>query len=206
LLLLALNLFLIPQFVEQWHFEHLRSELKSDASATNLIYPDGDRFGIKWLKSFAEARLSITSEAHFPIQNVNLSIWAIDKGDQIAGMAQLPGNEIDGCVIRRPRLEMLPKLVVRGANGSRADLSPLVNDGMNEGQLRDHYDVLCQRVGAGESVKLLLATLTLRKDGDATLAPDRLRITGDYETTPSEGSKRVRVDETIAVPRPQRWK
>jgi hypothetical protein len=204
--LVALNVGAIPQFIEQWRIEHIRAELAFTASAPGVAYPDGDHYGIKWSKGFAEVRLTVTSKAGFPIQNLNLSVWTADKGDAIAGMAQ-SDPEPQGCVVRRPRGLDLPPLVLRGIDGGRADVSPYMNDMMNANfPLRDHYDLLCQRILAGESIPLVIATLTARRNGDASFPPLHIHVKGDYETTAAEGSKRVTVDELVPISTLPPWK
>ena len=201
-----LNVGVLPQFVAQWRLEHMRSELKFDGSAPNVAYPDADHYGIKWSKDFSELRLTIKSESTAPIQNLTLSVAVIEKGEAIAGMAQ-PDQETSGCVVRRPRENLVPEVLLRGVDGSRANIAPFMNDMMNKGWVfRDHYDILCQRIMAGESIPLVMGTISEQRDGDMTVPPKRLHVTGDYETTAAEGSKRIRVDELVLVSIPQRWK
>jgi hypothetical protein len=197
----------LPQFVAQWRMEHIRSELKFNASIPGIAYPDGDHFGIKWSKSFVEVRLSVTSEEKFPIQNLDLSVWPINQPVALAGMAQTD-SEPQGCVVRRPREHMrFPSVILRGQDGGRADVSPYMNDRMNEIWLiRDHYDLLCQRILAGESIPLVMAGLPSNGQEGATIASSQLHIKGDYETTAAEGSKRVSVDEIVSISTLPRWK
>jgi len=200
--LVGLNVGVVPQFVAEWRTEHMHSELTFDASAPGLAYPDGDHYGIKWHKEFAEVRLTVTSKAQFPIQNVNLSIWTVDKTDTLAGMAQSE-SEPQGCVVRRPRGPSLPPLVLRGNDGSNADITPSISDMVNANwPLRDHYDLLCQRVLAGESITLVIAALMQKQNGGISLPPLFVHVKGNYETAATEGSKRVEVDEVLPVSRP----
>lgn len=196
----------VPQFREQWRMEHMRSELAFNASAPGVAYPDGDHYGIKWFRGFAEVRLTVTSKAQFPIQSLNLSIWPAAKADAIAGMAQVD-QEPQGCVIRRPREQLIPSTVLRGQDGSTADIAPFMNDQLNAvSTIRNHYDLLCQRILAGESIPLVIASLTLKTNGDMVIPPTQLHVIGDYETTAAEGSKRVPVDETVPISALQPWK
>jgi hypothetical protein len=204
--LALLNIAVVPQFIEQWRTEYMRSELTFDARAPGLAYPDGDHYGIKWFKSFSEVRLTINSKAKFPIQNLNLSIWTVDKGDSIGGMAQAE-TEPQGCAVRRPRGIEFPQVVLLGQDGSKADISPFMNDQMNTGfPIRDHYDILCQRILAGEKIPLVIATITSKQMGEMSVPPLHVHIKGDYETTAAEGSKRVPVDEIVTVSTLPRWK
>jgi hypothetical protein len=199
-LLGIVNLIAIPQFIEQWHMEHIRSELAFEGNAPGIAYPDGDHYGIQWAKAEAEVRIIVTSNAQFPIQNLTLSVWMPDK-TSLAGMAQ-SDSEPQGCVIRKPRGQSFPPFILRGNDGSRADVSPIMSDMMRESSpLRDHYDLLCQRILAGESIHLVLATLTPKP----TVAPAQIHVKGGYETTAAEGSKRVPVDETVAVSMLPHW-
>jgi hypothetical protein len=202
-----LNVAVLPQFVEQWHAEHLRSELSFDAQAPGIAYPDGDHDGIKWNKAYAEIRLNVASRAKVPIQNLNLSVWVTAKGEVIAGMVQ-SDSEPEGCVIRRPRLEaLIPSLVFRGDDGSRADLSPLMNETMSKSwPFRDHYDLLCQRILAGEKVPLVLGTSSQNMKGSMSIPPSQFHIKGDYEMTLAEGGKRVHVDELVSISTLPPWK
>jgi hypothetical protein len=202
-----LNVGVIPQFIEQWHAEHLRSELSFNAEAPGIAYPDGDHYGIKWAKVDAEIRLNVTSQAKFPIQNLSLSIWMTAKGDAIVGMAQ-SDPEPEGCVIRRPREQsFIPPVILRGEDGSRANISPFMNDMMSKTwPLRDHYDLLCQRILAGESIPLVIGTLTQNMRGNMSVPPSQFHIKGDYETTAAEGSKRVSVDKLVPVSALPPWK
>jgi hypothetical protein len=202
----GINYAVVPQLVDQWRTDHMRSELAFNANAPGIGYPDGDHYGIKWSKNLAEIRLTVTSKARFPIQNLNLSVWMMDKGDAIVGMAQTD-PEPQGCVVRRPRGKDLPPLVLRGQDGSRADISDFMNDQMNALiPFRDHYDLLCQRILADEAVPLVIGALTQEKNGDMSVAPPDIHIKGDYETTAAEGSKRVPVDETVSIATLPRWK
>jgi hypothetical protein len=196
----------VPQLMEQWRIEHMFSELSFSARAPGLMYPDGERYGIKWSKPLAEVRLTVTSNAKFPIQNLTLSVWTTNKTDEIAGMAQTD-QEPQGCVVRRPREQLVPPLILRGQDGSRADISPDANDEVNKDMpFRNHYDLLCQRILAGESIPLVIGALTQQKNGEMFAPPGQLRIKGDYETTAVEGSKRVPVDELITIATLPRWK
>lgn len=197
----------IPQFVEQWHMEHMRSELGFNASIPGIAYPDGDHYGIKWFKTFVEVRLNVASKEKFPIQNLYLSVWPINKAGALAGMAQTD-PEPQGCVVRAPRDQLnFGPVVVRGIDGSRADISPFMNDMMNKNwSIRDHYDLLCQRILAGESIPLIMAVLLLNGNGDAKIPSSQFHIKGDYETTAAEGSKRIPVDETVNISTLPPWK
>jgi hypothetical protein len=206
-IVLILNVGAVPQFVEQWRMEHMRSELKFNASIPGIAYPGGDHYGIKWSKSFVEVRLTVTSGEKFPIQNLNLSVWPTNKPGQLAGMAQTD-PEPQGCVVRPPREQItIPPFVVRGADGSRADISPYMRDSMNANwPIRDHYDLHCQRILAGESIPLVMAGVPLNGGEGATIASSELHIKGDYETTAAEGSKRVAVDQIVPISTLPRWK
>lgn len=195
----TMGLVAVPQFVTQWQAEHMRSQLVFTASAPGVAYPEGDRHGIKWLKTFSELRLVITSNAPFPIQNLNLSVWGTDKPKALAGMALT--DDLEGCVTRAPRMGGIPPFVLRGVDGSRADISPEFNDEINKSwKIRDHYDLLCQRILAKEPVAVIIAALPV--EGSSS----RLRIEGDYETTPTEVSKRVHFDEVVNVSDLKPWK
>jgi hypothetical protein len=184
----------------------MHSELVFNASAPGVSYPDGDHYGIKWSKGFAEIRLTVASKAQFPIQNLNLSARMMDKAGLIGGMAQ-SDPEPQGCVVRRPRQVAMPPFVLNGIDGSRADISPFMSDMMNANwPFRDHYDLSCERILAGESVPLVMGTISPPKNGGPSTPPSQIHITGDYETTPAEGSKRVPVDEIVTVSSPQPWK
>jgi hypothetical protein len=202
-----LNVVVVPQFVKQWHMEHMRSELKFNATIPGIAYPDGVHYGIQWSKSFVEVRLTVDYKESFPIQNLNLSVWPIDKAGALAGMAQT-NSEPQGCAVRRPReLIRFPPVVLRGDDGSSADISPYMNDMMNaDWPIRDHYDFLCQRILAGESISLVLAVLPLNGNEGAAISSSQLRIKGDYETTAAEGSKRVSVDEIVVISTLPHWK
>jgi hypothetical protein len=206
LVLLVLNFAMVPQLIEQWHIEHLRSELTFKASAPGLAYPDGDHYGIDWSKDFAEVRLTVTSKAPFPIQNLNLSVWTTST-DAIAGMTQ-SDKEPQGCVIRRPREQGgFSSIIFRANDGSRLDIAPFMNDMMNEHwPIRDHYDLLCQRILEGESVPLVIATITQKRNGSMFVPPSHFHVTGDYEMTPSEGSKRISVNEVVPISMLPPWK
>jgi len=78
----------VPQLVAQWRIEHMHSELKFEGTAPNLGFPDGDHNGIKWSKEFSEVRLTIKSGSTAPIQNLNLSVSVMEKGEAIVGMTQ----------------------------------------------------------------------------------------------------------------------
>lgn len=195
-ILIALNIAAIPQLVKQWRLDHMRSELTFDASLPGLGYPDGDHYGINWKQSYSEVRLTVTSKAEFPIQNLNLSISATDQGPLLAGMAQTD-SEPQGCAIIRPRFKT-PPLILRGTNGSRVDVSPYTSDVDNAAMpLRSHYDILCQRIEAGESIPLVIGLLS---------PPSAIHIAGEYETTAIDGSKRVPVDEVVSVSRLKPWR
>jgi hypothetical protein len=187
--------------------EHMHSELRFSASIPGIAYPDGDHYGIKWSKSFVEVRLIIASTEKFPIQNLDLSIWPTNKPGALAGMAQTD-QEPQGCVVRRPREELsISSLVLRGTDGSRADISPFMNDMMNANwPIREHYDLLCQRILAGESISLVVAALPLNGNEGTTIPSSQLHIKGDYETTAAEGSKRVSVDDMVTISMLPRWK
>lgn len=196
----------VPQLIRQWRIEHIRSELFLDAKAPGLSYPAGDRYGIKWSKEFVEVRLTISSHAMYPIQNVNLSIEAKGKNEVIAGMGQIE-EDPQGCVVRRPRWDedfKIPSIIFRGGDGSRVDLSPDLSDDINKTRpFRSHYDVLCQRLLASESVPLVIGFLP--KKADCATPPHQLHVSGSYETTVIEGSKRVSVDNVVTVTSLSRW-
>jgi hypothetical protein len=207
IILAFLSAGVVPQFVEQWRVENMRSELAFDANIPGIAYPDGDHYGIKWSISFVEVRLTVTSKAKFPIQNLDLSIFPTNKSGTLAGMTQTD-PEPEGCVARRPRKQLhLPPIVLLGNDGSRADVSPFMSDGMNANwPMRDHYDVLCQRILAGESISLIMAVLPQNRNEGAAIPSSQLHIKGDYETTAAEGSKRVSVDEIVTISTLPRWK
>ena len=82
-----------------------------------------------------------------------------------------------------------------------------MNDLMNKNMFfRDHYDLLCQRILAGESIPLVVGVLTQNKNGEMSVPPRQFHIKGYYETTAAEGSKRVPVDEFINITTLARWK
>jgi hypothetical protein len=68
--------------------------------------------------------------------------------------------------------------------------------------VRDHYDLLCQRILAGESIPIVVAIITPLNGGVISVAPPTVHVVGDYETTAAEDSKRVSVDETVPISRP----
>jgi len=203
-ILVVLNIGVIPQFVEQWRIEHIRSELAFNASIPGIGYPDGDHYGIKWSKDFVEVRLTIASKDKFPIQNMNLSVW-LTPG-LLAGIAQAD-SEPSGCVVRRPRIQLPLSVLYRAADGGKINVAPLASDMLNASSpLRDHYDLLCQRILLEESIPLVIAGLQQTGKEGAVLPFSKIHITGSYETIASEGSKLVHVDEVVAISTLPRWK
>ena len=203
-----INYEVIPQFAEQWRLEHLRSELVFTASAPGNYYPDGDHYGIQWGKEFAEVRLTVKSKTQFPIQNLNLSVRVPDQESQIGGMA-LADQESRGCAIRRPRLEA-PSMIVRLGDGRQVDITSEAGDKLDKVFfMRDHYDLLCERISEGESIPLVIATVVEKTSasgsrvplgiGDISKAPDQMHVTGGYEMSTTQGNKRIPVDEVVTV-------
>jgi len=199
--LVLINICVIPQLVEQWRMEHMRSELKFDASATGIGIPEGEYHGIKWRKDFSDIRLVIASDAKFPIQNLNLSIGRIGKDESIAGIAQTD-TEPQRCGIGSPSEQIFPPMLIKGLDGSTGYVSPLFNDALNKlDPFRDHYDVSCERITAGGSVALIIATYGKKAD----TPPSSLHIFGSYDTTEG-GGKHLLVDEIVSISKPPRWK
>ena len=205
--LVLLNVGLLPQFIEQWRLEHIRPELSFDASAPGIAYPSGDHYGIKWSAGFAEVRLTVVSKDKLPIQNLDLSIGPTDKKDAIGGMAQTD-SETEGCVVRRPIAALsIPPLILRGKDGSRANISPYMGDMMNKiWPFRDHYDLLCERIEVGETIPLVIAAISPNTKGGVSAPPAQLHIVGNYETIAAEGSKIVPVDQIVTVSTLRPWR
>ena len=194
-----------PRLLEQWRIEHMRSELAFNAKLPGIAYPSGEHYGIKWYKEYVEVRLTIASQAKEPIRDLSLTISTADTPGMLADMVQAD-PEPEGCVISRPRLPTLPPILMRGADGSRADLSPFMSDQMNKtNPLRDHYDILCRLISAGQSVPLLIAALP-KSAGEQAVPFSELHIMGDYETTTTEGSKMISVDESVPVSELAPWR
>lgn len=205
IVLVLLNTEFLPQFVRQWRLEHIRSELSFNASAPGIAYPSGDHYGIQWSPDFAEVRLTVSSKSKFPIQNLDLSIGLTNNENLIGGIAQT-NPDPEGCVVRRPIIA-LPPMVFRGDDGSRANVAPFTGDMLNKSwPFRDHYDLLCQRIEAGDAIPLVIASLSRNGGRDMSAPPAQLHIFGNYETIAAEGSKIVPVDQIVNVSTLPPWR
>ncbi len=65
-ILSGINYTVVPQLIDQWRTDHMQSELAFNANAPGIAYPDGDHYGIKWSKGFAEVRLTAISKGTIP--------------------------------------------------------------------------------------------------------------------------------------------
>jgi hypothetical protein len=82
-----------------------------------------------------------------------------------------------------------------------------MNDMMNANwPIRDHYDILCQRILEGESIPLIMAGLPQDGKEGATIPSSQIHIKGDYETIASQGSKLISVDQVVSISMLPRWK
>lgn len=195
----------VPQLLEQWHVEHMRSELTFEANLPGVGSTDGNYYGLKWSKDLVDARLKVISEAKFPIQNLRLEVWPVNKPGEVLGMAQVDQDRL-GCVIRKPRKDYFPPTVFREKDGSRIDVAPFANDTMNSlSMARDHYDLLCDRIQPEESIPLVLGILP-QYTGRQSIPSSEFHIKGEYETTASEGNKRIPVDEIVPISTLPSWK
>lgn len=201
--LVFIALIAIPysQFAEQWRIEHLHSELVFSVYAPGVAHPDGDYDGIRWQKEFAEDRLKIRLNAKYPIEHLYLSVGAPDGKPSIDGMAQVDADA-QGCSTRKPRMNVPGPGPLPAKDGSLFDIGPSASDVVNSGTYwRDHYELHCDRIEAGQTIEVVVASLVTPQPADPLT---QLHIYGDYETTATEGNKRISVDEVISITKPQR--
>ena len=145
--------------------------------------------------NYSDVRLTIGNTHDFPLENLDLEI-SVSEGDKeqlIAGIDQL--SAVSGVEFRRPSVPQTPPVRLRGRDGNTYNL-PI--DSMLD---KTHfpspsYKMFCPRLLAKDGLRLIIAAAFT---GRIKRPPERLRISGSYETAPSEGSKRVQVDKIVQV-------
>ena len=144
---------------------------------------------------YSDVRLTMENTFEFPLQNIDLTISATDGNEtsRIAGIGQL--SDVNGIEYHPPKSPELPPLSLRGEDGNLYRL-PTADVFGSVWLPATTFRIFCPRLLPGEPLRLIIATVQSNK---VKRPPVRVRITGVYETGPSEGSVRGRIDEVVTV-------
>ncbi len=159
-----------------------------------LGHKKGDRFaGILWpADEIFDLRIVVDNIVQYPVKSADLTVSASDKDDVFWGMGQVtdfPGVDFTG-----PQMPDFP-LKIRGKNGKIAELSP--RDNVKLTYWGDHWNVFCPRLPRGQQLRLALAAIHA---GDNE-APQRIKVSGNYEVVLNGSTVLVPVDQTLVVER-----
>lgn len=142
---------------------------------------------------YGDVRLEIENTSTVPLENLDLDIDLLGNksGDVIAGIGQL--GDVGGVEFHKPQL---PEAKVRLTGKDGKDYIVTSTDIMDAGHpLFFDVRVFCPRLSQGETLRLIIAAFL----DDPSKRPNHLRIKGTYETAPSEGSRREKVEKIVDV-------
>jgi hypothetical protein len=185
-----------------WHFwPSMASYLRFSAENPNLGYKDGFEIaGVRWDKDDIELRIVIKSEYEYPMVNVDVTMTPEGHGGHGVFLGMSQTSTVSAVEFHKlPIFPTFPPLIVNGVDGSAADISPMVEDSMRNAFPSVRYRVYCPRLESKEQIKI---TAIASKGGNPSTAPSGLRITGSYETAPSEGGRRIPIDEEVEIKHP----
>ena len=176
------------------------SHLRFDALPTNIGYVDNFQIaGVVWKKGYADVRITIKSEYQYPMVNVNITMIPTDPKVWFVGLAQT--SAVSGVEFHKSPLPVpAPNIQINGDDGVVGNITPMLDEALEKvfGPLATEYRVSCPRLESGESIKITAIMLNRRNLG---VAPDRFKLTGSYETAPSEGSIRIPIDQEVEIKR-----
>jgi hypothetical protein len=182
--------------------DRLSSALVFRALATAIgNMPELKRVQLTWdskpwnEEHYSDVRLTIENTFDFALQNLDLNIIATDgeEKSRVAGIGQL--SDVNGLEFHPPKMPEMPPLALRGTDGKTYQLPTDTLFG-NTWLPATKFRIFCSRLLPGEPLRLIIATV---HDDGTKIPPNHLRITGVYETAPSEGSIRGRVDKIVKV-------
>lgn len=183
--------------VSQYRREHEQppqSVITMNVLSTHMAYPKGRMLaGIEWREGYGELRVTIKNGGNSTIQNVDLTIQVFDNANiwDIGQLSDIPGVEFHP-------LDNLPDFNIRinGVDGGYIN-SPFRDMFNGKGiSLSDRWKIFCQRLTDKAELRLVLATLA---DKTGSAVSTKIRLSGNYELMPREGSKNVMVDLIVPV-------
>jgi hypothetical protein len=175
------------------------ARISLSALATNIGYKEKTKVaGVEWSKQYAEVRLVIKSDYQYPMLNLDVIVHMLEPHEVFIGMAQ--ASSITGVEFHQPPRSPMPEIRLRAADGGPdANPGPLMDEQMSKvWKVGRWYRIYCPRVEPEDKLMIIAVTST----SSLGVAPQLLRMEGSYETSPSEGSKRIQFDQTVPVTRP----
>ncbi|MGA3292720.1 MAG: hypothetical protein ABSE45_01920 [Candidatus Acidiferrales bacterium] len=173
------------------------SAIFASAYAPNVIYPDGTNLGgLNWKKGWGDLRVTIENSSETTVQNLDVTVQVLDKGI-ILDMGQM--SDMPGVEFHLQDEDQDFSIQLRASDGSTATIRPKDSPppaGLKSFFFTNHWKVFCPRLLGKTQLRLVLAT-----NADEATRPTKVRVFGTYELMPSEGSKAVKVDTTIAIKR-----
>lgn len=144
---------------------------------------------------YSDVRLTIDDIFEFQLESIDLTISAMDAEEHlgIAGIGQL--SDVSGLEFHPPKMPEPPPLSLRGTDGKsyRLDLTDMFGKMWLPAR---EFRIFCPRLLPKEPLRLIIATV---RDNGTKKPAASLRVRGVYETAPSEGSVRGKVDQTVAI-------
>jgi hypothetical protein len=170
------------------------AELSFKALATNIGYKEGTKVsGFSWRPQFVDVRFSIDSVSNYPITNLDITAQMTVPNALFVGMDQT--SKISGVEFRYPP-HTAPSLDWPSTNGDVAHIGEVLPDPLPTWKGGSWYGIHCQRLEGGEKIKIKIVMWNRNTPGTP---PHEFHISGSYETTPSEGSRRVLIDKMVAI-------
>ncbi len=171
-----------------------KAALSFDAEATNIQYPGETIAGIPWKTEYARTMITVKSIYNLPM-DLSFTVTIMDQGAYFVVMDKV--SSTSDFQVHSPPPPEIPEIQILGKDGSRANVKPVFEEMMAKNlKLGAWYRITCPRFEPEDTLMIDAITNTENKPG---IAPSRLRIAGSYETSPSEGSKRISFDRVVTV-------
>jgi hypothetical protein len=182
-----------------WPHKVEKAELSLSALATNIGYQEkANVAGIEWNKEYADVRIVIKSHYRYPMLNLDVTVQTMEPNELFEAMAQT--SSISGVEFHNPPPPIeFPDIKILGKNGERGSVKPDFDEAMAKmWKSGTWYRIYCPRLEPDD--KLTITAVTWKPNAPG-IAPLRLKMTGNYETIPSEGSKRIPIEQIVEVKR-----
>jgi len=180
----------------------LRNALRLGTELISTPYGDGTVFGgIKWQSNYVDVRLIVTNAANVSLDNIDMRVQLDTSLAAVSQLTTIPGVSIDS-----DQGPVIP-LTLEGVDPAGKPVAlPFAPTGL---QISPIYRIFCKQLPANRYIHLTLASVAMYPTtgrGASLRLPDKMfaakrnpkfiRVTGHYETSSVDGSRRYPLDWT----------